>query len=57
MMDARTLRTEAHECRAQAIRYLGKPEAPFLLRIASEFERLAEEKLHVSEPNGDPRYK
>jgi hypothetical protein len=32
---------EAVKCRRQALSYLGRPEAPFLLRAADEFERLA----------------
>ena len=32
---------EAERCRQQALAYLGQPEAPFLLRLAREFERLA----------------
>jgi hypothetical protein len=35
---------EAEICRQQALAYLGKPEAPFLLRLAREFERIAQEK-------------
>ena len=32
--------TEAEACRQQALRHLGKPEAPFLLRIARAFDDL-----------------
>lgn len=31
---------EAENCRRQAISYLGRPEAPFLLRVAKAFEEL-----------------
>ena len=40
-MDTPDLYEEAERTRQQAFSYLGKPEAPFLLRIAREFERLA----------------
>jgi len=35
------LQREAEQCRRQAGRFTGKPEAPFLLRLASAFEELA----------------
>jgi len=35
---------EADECRRRALAYVGKPEAPFLLRIADEFEKLASDQ-------------
>ena len=31
---------QASQCRRQASRYEGKPEKPFLLRLAKEFETL-----------------
>ena len=31
---------EAEACRREALRYLGKPEAPFLLRVARAFDDL-----------------
>jgi len=31
---------EAQNCRRQALAYIGKPEGPFLLRIAKAFEEL-----------------
>ncbi|MEP6982274.1 MAG: hypothetical protein ABI853_01350 [Sphingomicrobium sp.] len=34
---------EAEDCRRKALEYVGRPEAPFLLRIAREFERIAAE--------------
>jgi len=40
-MDDAHLYDEAETCRQQAFRYLGQPEASFLLRVAHEFERLA----------------
>jgi len=36
---------EAEDCRRKALAYVGQPEAPFLLRIAREFDRLASERL------------
>ena len=36
---------EADDCRRKALAYVGQPEAPFLLRIAREFDRLASERL------------
>jgi hypothetical protein len=35
---------EAELCRRRALSYIGKPEAPFLLKIAGEFDRLAVER-------------
>jgi hypothetical protein len=35
---------EAEKCRSQALAYLGKPEAPFLLRVARAFDELAVDK-------------
>jgi hypothetical protein len=32
---------QAESCRRQANQYAGRPEAPFLLRIASVFDELA----------------
>ena len=32
---------QAESCRRQATQYAGRPEAPFLLRIASAFDELA----------------
>jgi hypothetical protein len=32
---------QAESCRRQATQYAGKPEAPFLLRIARAFDELA----------------
>lgn len=43
-MDRNSLWDEAEDCRRQACSYLGRPEAPFLLRVAREFERLAERR-------------
>jgi hypothetical protein len=41
-MDPRSLLANADDCRQKARCYLGRPEAPFLLKAATEFERLAE---------------
>lgn len=35
------LQHEADHCRREAMRFEGKPEAPFLLHLASAFEELA----------------
>ena len=40
VMDQISLCEEAENCRRQALSYLGKPEAPFLLRVAKAFEDL-----------------
>jgi hypothetical protein len=32
---------QAESCRRQATQYVGRPEAPFLLRVASAFDELA----------------
>ena len=34
-------REQADQCRRQASEFAGKPEAPFLLSVASAFEELA----------------
>lgn len=39
-----TLREEADACRRQAVAYLGRPEASFLLRAAEAFDELARER-------------
>jgi hypothetical protein len=43
-MDVRERRkvyaSEARRCRLEASRHAGKPEEPFLLRLAAEFDRL-----------------
>ncbi len=40
-MDDTNFYGEAEDCRQRALSYLGKPEAPFLLSLAREFDRLA----------------
>jgi hypothetical protein len=40
-MADQSLHEEAEDCRRKALSYLGRPEAPFLLRLARELERLA----------------
>ena len=35
---------EAERCRRMALEYLNRPEAPFLLRVAREFDRLQRPK-------------
>jgi hypothetical protein len=37
----RSLNQEAVSCRRTARRFAGRPEAPFLLKLASAFEELA----------------
>lgn len=39
-----SLHEEAEECRRKALDYLGRPEAPFLMKVAREFDRLAVER-------------
>jgi hypothetical protein len=41
-MDPASLTEEAERCRLQALSYLGTREASFLLRVAREFDGLAE---------------
>jgi hypothetical protein len=42
-----SLAEEAESCRRRALAYVGRPEAPILLRIAEEFDRLAHERRFV----------
>jgi hypothetical protein len=44
-MDGANLYDEAENCRLKALSYLGKPEAPFLLHVAQEFDRLAAKRM------------
>jgi hypothetical protein len=44
-MSATSLLEEAELCRTRALSRLGRPEAPFLFKMASEFERLAHQKM------------
>jgi hypothetical protein len=39
---------KAENCRRRATAYVGQPEAPFLLRVAKEFEALELEKRRGS---------
>ena len=58
---------EAENCRRQALAYLGRPEASFLLRVAEAFEGLNDEigsvpsragsTDSVPSPVGFPRFK
>ena len=50
------LAEEAEKCRLQALSYLGTRQASFLLRVAREFDRLAEEegKESVNDPRALP---
>jgi hypothetical protein len=43
-MSHTSLHQEAECCRQQALAYLGRPEGSFLLRVAREFDRLAQER-------------
>jgi hypothetical protein len=47
-------RAEAENCRQKALSYLGRPEAPFLLRVAREFDRLAKEARDEPDSKSDP---
>jgi hypothetical protein len=40
---------EAEKCRRQAVAYIGEPEGTFLLRVASEFERLAKDRPRANQ--------
>jgi hypothetical protein len=40
-MRAETLKEEAAECRRRANEFVGRPEEPFLLQLASALEELA----------------
>jgi len=46
---------EAERCRQRAVQYAGKPEAPFLLRVAAAFEELgaAQTGSRGSKPHSD----
>lgn len=46
-MSTSRLNIEAAECRRQAAEFAGKPEAAFLLRVASSFEELARRPSHL----------
>lgn len=39
-MHNRSFGDEAESCRRQAAQFAGRPEAPFLLRVAQSFEEL-----------------
>ena len=43
------LHVEALKCRRRALEFMGKPEAQFLLRVAREFDRLAEERRAITD--------
>jgi hypothetical protein len=45
---------EAEACRQEALRHLGKPEAPFLLRIARSYDDLARRE-HRSRPSDEDK--
>ena len=53
-MDTDQLLEEAQNCRRQALAYVGNPEAPFLLRVASAFEDLARNRGPACAPISDP---
>lgn len=40
-MRIKSMKREAVVCRAMAKKYAGRPEEPFLLKVASTFEELA----------------
>jgi hypothetical protein len=44
-MDSLDLREEAEDCRRKALSYLGRPEATFLIRVARELDKLAEQSV------------
>jgi hypothetical protein len=41
---------QAEQCRKQANEFAGRPEAPFLLRVASAFDELAIDPDSVTHP-------
>jgi hypothetical protein len=43
-MSTTSLQQEAETCRQRALAYLGRPEGSFLLHVAREFDRLAQER-------------
>ena len=47
-MSQRKLSVEAEECRSWANDYKGRPEKAFLLRLATEFERLEHEQTYFA---------
>jgi hypothetical protein len=44
-LDSASLREEAEDCRRKALSYLGRPEATFLIHVAREFDKLAEQSV------------
>jgi hypothetical protein len=44
-MDRIGMLEEAENCRRQALSYIGRPEAPFLLRVAKAFEDLETQRI------------
>jgi hypothetical protein len=42
------LSAEAEDCRSRANEYEGRPEQAFLLRLATEFERLEDEQTYYA---------
>ena len=56
-LDQAELFEEAEQCRLQALAYLGTREASFLLRVAREFDHLAEKSASgpydVTSPHTD----
>ncbi len=44
---------EATNCRRQALAYLGKPEAPLLMRLAEAFEALNDQRRQSAELRGE----
>ena len=53
MMDHEALREEAQNCRREALTYLGRREASFLVSAAKAFEELAEadRRIQVRQPD------
>jgi hypothetical protein len=49
-MSGPSLEEEAENCRRRALAYLGRPEAPFLLRVAKAFEDLARQPRPLDQP-------
>ena len=49
------LAAEAEKCRLHALAYLGRREASFLLRVAREFDYLAEESQTAQVKRSQPK--
>jgi hypothetical protein len=53
-MRNRSFSDEAEACRRQAAQFVGRPEGPFLLRVAQSFEELEAVRRRPAERTADP---